>query len=86
MAVMGLLHLLRIIFGWQAEIGGLSIPIWAWYSAQRRGLVKGIRTLSWRRAGDDRRNCVRHRGIRGKAVPPSHTRHLENIWNENLVA
>jgi hypothetical protein len=27
--VMGLLHLLRIIFGWQAEIGGLSIPFWA---------------------------------------------------------
>jgi hypothetical protein len=24
----GILHLLRIIFGWQAEIGGLSIPLW----------------------------------------------------------
>ena len=24
-----LLHLLRIIFGWPAQIGGLSIPIWA---------------------------------------------------------
>jgi hypothetical protein len=22
------MHLLRIIFGWQAEIGGLSIPFW----------------------------------------------------------
>jgi hypothetical protein len=27
--VMGILHLLRIIFGWQAEIGGWSIPFWA---------------------------------------------------------
>jgi hypothetical protein len=25
----GILHLLRIIFGWHAEIGGLSIPFWA---------------------------------------------------------
>ena len=25
---MGIVHLLRIIFGWQAEIGGLSIPFW----------------------------------------------------------
>jgi hypothetical protein len=24
-----LMHLLRIIFGWQVEIGGLSIPFWA---------------------------------------------------------
>jgi uncharacterized protein YacL len=27
--IMGLLHLLRIIFGWPAQIGGLNIPIWA---------------------------------------------------------
>jgi hypothetical protein len=26
--VVALMHLLRIIFGWQAEIGGLSIPFW----------------------------------------------------------
>jgi hypothetical protein len=26
---MGIVHLLRIIFGWQVEIGGLSIPFWA---------------------------------------------------------
>jgi uncharacterized membrane protein YhaH (DUF805 family) len=26
--VMAIVHLLRIIFGWQAEIGGLSIPVW----------------------------------------------------------
>ncbi len=26
--IMGIVHLLRIIFGWQAEIGGLNIPFW----------------------------------------------------------
>jgi uncharacterized membrane protein YhaH (DUF805 family) len=26
--VVALTHLLRIIFGWQVEIGGLSIPFW----------------------------------------------------------
>jgi uncharacterized membrane protein YhaH (DUF805 family) len=26
--VVAIVHLLRIIFGWQAEIGGLSIPFW----------------------------------------------------------
>ena len=27
--IIALLHLLRIAFGWTAEIGGLGIPIWA---------------------------------------------------------
>jgi uncharacterized protein YacL len=27
--VVALLHLLRIIFGWPAQIGNLSIPMWA---------------------------------------------------------
>ena len=26
--VVEIMHLLRIIFGWQVEIGGLSIPFW----------------------------------------------------------
>jgi hypothetical protein len=26
--VVALMHLLRIIFGWQVEIGSLSIPFW----------------------------------------------------------
>jgi hypothetical protein len=26
--VVAIVHLLRIIFGWQVEIGGLSIPVW----------------------------------------------------------
>ena len=27
--VIAVLHLLRIIFGWPAQIGGLDIPLWA---------------------------------------------------------
>jgi hypothetical protein len=27
--VVAIIHLLRIIFGWSVEIGGLSIPFWA---------------------------------------------------------
>jgi len=27
--VVALLHLLRIIFGWPAQIGDVSVPIWA---------------------------------------------------------
>ena len=26
--VLAIMHLLRIIFGWQVEIGGLNIPFW----------------------------------------------------------
>jgi len=26
--VIGMTHLLRIIFGWSAQIGGLDIPVW----------------------------------------------------------
>jgi hypothetical protein len=26
--VVAIVHLLRIIFGWQVEIGGLNIPFW----------------------------------------------------------
>jgi hypothetical protein len=26
--IMALVHLLRIIFGWPTQIGGLNIPIW----------------------------------------------------------
>lgn len=27
--IVAIMHLLRIIFGWSVEIGGLSIPFWA---------------------------------------------------------
>jgi hypothetical protein len=27
--IVAVLHLLRIIFGWPARIGGLDIPLWA---------------------------------------------------------
>jgi hypothetical protein len=26
--IVGIVHLLRIIFGWRVEIGGFSIPFW----------------------------------------------------------
>jgi hypothetical protein len=30
--IVAALHLLRIVFGWTAEIGGLAIPMWAsWF-------------------------------------------------------
>ena len=40
--IVGVLHLLRIIFGWPAQIGGLNIPIWASWLAV---LVTGA--LAW---------------------------------------
>lgn len=37
--VVAIMHLLRIIFGWQVEIGGLSIPFWvSWLGV----LVAGV--------------------------------------------
>jgi len=27
--IIAVLHLIRIVFGWPAQIGGLAIPIWA---------------------------------------------------------
>jgi hypothetical protein len=37
--VVAIVHLLRIIFGWQVEIGGLSIPFWvSWLGV----LVAGV--------------------------------------------
>ncbi|MEK7192148.1 MAG: hypothetical protein AAB646_01370 [Patescibacteria group bacterium] len=28
-AIIGLLHLARLVYGWEAEIGGLVLPMWA---------------------------------------------------------
>ena len=28
-SLIGLLHLLRLVFGWEAIIGGLIVPMWA---------------------------------------------------------
>ena len=28
-SLIGLLHLLRLVFGWEANIGGLIVPMWA---------------------------------------------------------
>jgi len=42
-AVIGVLHLLRILNGWDAEIGGLVIPLWASWVAV---LVAGYLSFS----------------------------------------
>ena len=40
--IIALLHLLRVIFGWPAQIGGLDIPLWASWLAL---IVSGA--LAW---------------------------------------
>jgi hypothetical protein len=38
--VVAIVHLLRIIFGWQVEIGGLSIPFWvSWLGVLAAGAL-----------------------------------------------
>ena len=38
--VVAIMHLLRIILGWQVEIGGLSIPFWAsWLTLPVAGVL-----------------------------------------------
>jgi hypothetical protein len=38
--VVAIMHLLRIIFGWQVEIGSLSIPFWvSWLGALVTGAL-----------------------------------------------
>ena len=38
--VVAIIHLLRIIFGWQVEIGGLSIPFWvSWLGVLAAGAL-----------------------------------------------
>jgi purine-cytosine permease-like protein len=32
-AVIGVLHVLRLVFGWRAQIGGTEIPMWLSYIA-----------------------------------------------------
>ena len=31
--LIGLLHLLRVFYGWEGMIGGVSIPLWASWTA-----------------------------------------------------
>ena len=41
--IVAVLHLLRIIFGWPAQIGGLDIPLWAsWLALVVAGALKGL--------------------------------------------
>jgi len=47
--VIGILHLLRIIFGWQAEIAGGAVPMWAsWVALVVAGYLsyEGFRQLA----------------------------------------
>ena len=38
--IVAIMHLLRIIFGWQVEIGGVSIPFWAsWLALPMAGAL-----------------------------------------------
>lgn len=49
--VVAIVHLLRIILGWQVEIGGLSIPFWpSWLAV----LVAGALHISALRRGGSR--------------------------------
>lgn len=47
--LIGLLHLLRIFYGWEAVIGGVAIPSWAsWTALAFAGLLSysGLRLIS----------------------------------------
>ena len=38
--IVAIMHLLRIIFGWPLEIGGLSIPLWvSWLGVLGAGVL-----------------------------------------------
>lgn len=39
-AVIGVLHLLRLAYGWEAAIGGFDVPMWAsWVAVVASGLL-----------------------------------------------
>jgi hypothetical protein len=41
--VVALAHLLRIVFGWAVEIGGLSFPLWlSWLALVVSGALAGF--------------------------------------------
>ena len=45
--VVALLHLLRVIFGWSAQIGGVTVPMWAsWlaFGCRRRPHIQNVRS------------------------------------------
>jgi hypothetical protein len=47
--VMATVHLLRIIFGWQVEIGGLSIPFWvSWLGVLVAGALASLGFTQYR--------------------------------------
>jgi hypothetical protein len=41
--IIAVLHLLRIFFGWPAQIGGLSLPMWAsWLALIAAGALAAL--------------------------------------------
>jgi len=48
--IIAVLHLLRIIFGWPARIGGLDIPLWlSWVALLVTGALAWFGFRRWRR-------------------------------------
>jgi len=45
-ALVALLHLLRLVFGWEATIAGLAVPIWL--SLLGTVIAGGLAVLVWR--------------------------------------
>jgi len=41
--IIAVLHLLRIVFGWPAQIGGWSIPVWvSWLALVATGMLAAV--------------------------------------------
>lgn len=51
-SLVAVLHVLRLIFGWQAVIDGLVIPMWA--SVVGLIIAGGLAIMLWREAKGDR--------------------------------
>ncbi len=51
-SLVAVLHVLRLIFGWQAVIDGLVIPMWA--SVVGLIIAVGLAIMLWREAKGDR--------------------------------
>ena len=51
-SLVAILHVLRLIFGWQAVIDGLVIPMWA--SVVGLIIAGGLAIMLWREAKGDR--------------------------------
>ena len=49
-SVIAVLHLLRIILGWRAEIGGLVLPVWvSWFALVAAGYLAYSAFKLWKK-------------------------------------